>query len=88
MSRSNVLYNTGLGQGVSELELLPGAQVTGEQLTAKLEVVGLKDQATGEIRIPRRPIDPGTKVEKVDFQFLSEFYGFSEHSNLHIGNAV
>jgi DNA helicase HerA-like ATPase len=88
ISRINVLYNTGLGQGVSELELLPGARVTGEQLTAKLEVVGLKDQATGEIRIPRRPIDPGTRVEKVDFQFLSEFYGFSEHSSLHIGNLV
>jgi DNA helicase HerA-like ATPase len=88
ISRSNVLFNTGLGQGVSELELLPGAQVTGEQLTARLEVIGLKDQATGEIRIPRRPLDPGVKVYKVDFQFLSEFYGFSEHTSLHIGNLV
>ena len=88
ISRSNVLFNTGLGQGVSELELLPGAQVTGEQLTARLEVIGLKDQATGEIRIPRRPLDPGVKVYKVDFQCLSEFYGFSEHTSLHIGNLI
>ena len=31
ISRSNVLYNSGLGQAVTELELLPGAHVTGEQ---------------------------------------------------------
>jgi DNA helicase HerA-like ATPase len=88
INRSNVLYNSGLGQGVSELELLPGAQVTGEQLTARLDVVGLKDPATSEIRIPRRPLDPGSRVEKVDFTFLSDFYGFSEHGSLHIGNLV
>ncbi|MEQ8819816.1 MAG: ATP-binding protein [Sumerlaeia bacterium] len=88
INRSNVLYNSGLGQSVSDLELLPGAQVTGEQLTAHLDVVGLKDPTTGEIRIPRRPLDPGSRVEKVDFSFLSDFYGFSEHGSLHIGNLV
>src|SRR5687768_9570653 len=32
ISRSNVLYNSGLGQAVTELELLPGGRVTGEQV--------------------------------------------------------
>src|SRR5215510_16191543 len=48
ISRSNVLYNAGLGQSVTELELLPGAQITGEQLSARLEVVGYKDAVTGQ----------------------------------------
>jgi len=88
ISRSNVLYNSGLGRAVSELELLPGAQVTGEQITGKLEVIGFRDPNNGQIKVPRRSLDPGAAVETVDFQFLSAFYEFQEHSSLHIGNLV
>jgi DNA helicase HerA-like ATPase len=38
--------------------------------------------------MPRRALDPGSPVEPVDFQFLSAFYEFQEHSSLHIGNLV
>jgi DNA helicase HerA-like ATPase len=86
--RSNVLYNSGMGAGVTELELMPGAQITGENLYAKLELVGYKDPSTGRIRMPRRPLDPGANVETVDFHFLSEFYEFREESSLHIGNLI
>jgi DNA helicase HerA-like ATPase len=86
--RSNVLYNSGMGSGVTELELMPGAQITGENLYAKLELVGYKDAETGRIRIPRRPLDPGANVETVDYQFLSEFYEFREETSLHLGNLV
>lgn len=88
ISRSNVLYNAGLGQSVTELELLPGAQITGEQVSAKVELVGYKDTADGQIKVPRRALDPGANVETVDFQFLSEFYEFDEQSSLHIGNLI
>lgn len=88
VSRSNVLYNSGLGQSVTELELLPGAHVTGEHVTAKLEAIGYREPGTGQIKMPRRALDPGAPVEPVDFQFLSEFYEFQEHSSLHIGNLV
>src|SRR5271166_5746898 len=88
ISRSNVLYNSGLGQSVTELELLPGAQVTGEQVLGKLEAIGFRDPVTGQIKMPRRALDPGAPVEPVDFQFLSTFYEFQEHSSLHIGNLV
>lgn len=88
MQRSNVLYNSGMGSGVNDLELMPGAQVTGESLYAKLEVVGFKDAGTGQIRMPRRPLDPGASVETVDFHFLSEFYEFREETSLHLGNLV
>ncbi|MBL7525749.1 ATP-binding protein [Legionella bononiensis] len=86
--RSNMLYNSGFGDAVTELELLPGANVTGEHLYANLELVGYRDPATRQIKIPRRPLDPGAKVETVDFQFLSDFYEFNEHTSLHIGNLI
>jgi uncharacterized protein len=88
INRSNVLYNSGMGSGVHDLELMPGAQVTGESLFARLEVVGFKDGATGRIQMPRRPLDPGANVETVDFHFLSEFYEFREETSLHLGNLV
>jgi uncharacterized protein len=88
VSRSNVLYNSGLGQSVTELELLPGTHVTGEHVLGKLEAIGFRDATTGQIKMPRRALDPGAPVEPVDFQFLSAFYEFQEHSSLHIGNLV
>jgi len=86
--RSNVLYNSGMGSGVTELELMPGARITGENLHAKLGLIGYKDPATGRIRVPRRALDPGANVETVDFQFLSEFYEFREETSLHLGNLI
>jgi DNA helicase HerA-like ATPase len=88
ISRTNDLYNAGLGRSVTSLELMPGAQVTGEMLVARVELVGYKDPVNGQIRIPRRPLDPGAKVETVDYQFLSAFYEFDEQTSLHIGNLV
>lgn len=86
--RSNMLFNAGFGDGVTELELLPGANVTGENLFANLELVGYRDPVSRQIKIPRRPLDPGVAVETVDFQFLSDFYEFNEHTSLHLGNLV
>lgn len=86
--RSNMLFNAGFGDGVTELELLPGARVTGESLFATLELIGYRDPVSRQIKIPRRPLDPGAVVETVDFQFLSDFYQFNEHTSLHIGNLV
>jgi DNA helicase HerA-like ATPase len=88
VTRSNVLYNSEMGQSVNDLELLPGAQVTGEKVMAKLELVGYKDPTTAQIKIPRRALDPGAKVETVDYYFLSQFYEFDEQTSLHIGNLV
>ncbi|QTA78695.1 Helicase HerA domain-containing protein [Desulfonema limicola] len=88
INRSNMLFNSGFGEGVTELELLPGASVTGENMYAALEIVGFRDPASRQIKIPRRPLDPGARVETVDFQFLSDFYEFNEHTSLHLGNLV
>lgn len=88
ITRTNMLFNAGFGDGVTELELLPGASVTGENLYANVELVGYRDPVSRQIKIPRRPLDPGATVETVDFQFLSDFYEFNEHTSLHLGNLV
>ncbi len=88
VSRSNLLYNSGMGDSVNDLELMPGAKISGDSLFARIELIGYKDPASGQIKIPRRPMDPGAKVMTVDYQFLSSFYEFSESTSLHIGNLV
>lgn len=88
ISRVNALYDAGMGSSLTELELMPGARVTGESIVGKIELIGFNDSATGQIRIPRRPLDPGAKVQTVDYHFLSAFYEFDEQTGLHIGNLV
>ncbi len=88
ISRNNILYNSDMGEGLNDLEMLPGAQITGENLYGTIELVGYKEPATKEIKIPRRPLDPGTKVFGVDYEFLSRFYEFNEETSIHIGNLI
>ena len=88
VSRSNLLYNSGMGDSVNDLELMPGAKISGDSLFARIELIGYKDPTSGQIKIPRRPMEPGAKVMTVDYQFLSGFYEFSEQTSLHIGNLV
>jgi hypothetical protein len=88
VSRNNLLFNSGMGDSVNDLELMPGAKITGDSLFARVELIGYKDPASGQIKIPRRPLEPGAKVMTVDYHFLSSFYEFSEQTSLHIGNLV
>ena len=88
ISRSNVLFSEALGEGVEEVNVLPGSLTSGDTVYASVELVGFKDPRTGEIRMPRRPLDPGSKVFGVDYEFLRRFYEFSEETSIHIGNLV
>lgn len=88
ISRSNVLFSEALGEGVGEVNVLPGSMVSGETLYATVELVGFKDPMTNEIRMPRRPLNPGAKAFSVDFDFLRQFYQFNEETSIHIGNLV
>ena len=88
VSRTNVLFSEALGEGVSEVNVLPGSLVSGETLYGTIDIIGFKDPATNEIRLPRRPLDPGSRVYGVDFGFLRNFYQFSEETSIHIGNLV
>ncbi|WP_155660809.1 helicase HerA domain-containing protein [Priestia megaterium] len=87
ISRNNILYNSNMGEGLSQLEILPGAQITGETLFGSIELVGYRD-SSGQIKIPRRPLSPGEKVYGVDYEFLSGFYKFDENTSIHIGNLI
>ena len=88
LSRSNIMYTEAMGEGISEVELLPTARLSGETVYGRVELVGYKDPTTGEIRIPRRPLDPGARVYGVDYGFLTQFYDFSEDTSVHLGNLV
>ena len=72
LSRSNIMFSQALGEGISEVEILPSAKISGETVYGKIELIGYKDPETGEVRIPRRPLNPGTKVYGVDYQFLGQ----------------
>jgi uncharacterized protein len=88
LSRSNILFSPALGEGISEVELLPQSRVSGETVYGTVELVGYKEPSTGEIKIPRRPLNPGGKVYGVDYAFLTRFYEFSEDTSIHLGNLV
>lgn len=87
ISRNNILYNSNMGEGLSSLEILPGAQITGETLFGTIQIVGYRDYL-GQIKIPRRPLNPGEKVLGVDYNFLAKFYKFDENTSINIGNLI
>ncbi len=87
ISRQNMIFNPSMGQGISEVRLL-AASHTGESNFAQMELIGYRDPTTGEIKIPRRPLEPGARVYPVDFEFLKNFYEYSPDTNIHLGNLV
>ena len=87
VNRQNMLFNAQMGEGVAEVSLLAGRSV-GETNFAGMELVGYRDPETGEIRIPRRPLEPGAKVYGVDFEFLQQFYEYSPETNIRLGSLV
>lgn len=88
ISRSNILFSEAAGEGLADITLLPGTRVTGETVRATLELVGYTDPSSGQPRIPRRPLDPGSEVLGVDYDFLREFYRFDPSCSIHLGNLV
>lgn len=87
ISRQNLLFSPGMGEGVSEVRLL-ASRHTGESNYALMELIGYRDPVTGEIKIPRRPLEPGARVYPVDFEFLTGFYEYSPETNIRLGNLV
>jgi len=87
IGRENILYNPSLGEGVSDIELVVSKD-SGETVYGVMELIGYRDPETGEIKIPRRPLDPGSHIYSVDFEFLQNFYEYSPDTSIHIGNLV
>jgi hypothetical protein len=72
ISRSNILYNSNMGEGLSSLEILPGAQVTGETLFGTIELVGYRDNY-GQIKIPRDLLTQGKRYMVLIMSFCQSF---------------
>lgn len=87
VSRQNVVFTQSMGEGVSEVRFLT-AQHAGDSNYATLELIGYRDLSTGEIKIPRRPLEPGARVFPVTFEFLKIFYEYSPETNIRLGNLV
>ena len=87
ISRQNIIFSPSMGQGLSEVRLLASSN-TGESNFAQMELIGYRDPTSGEIKIPRRPLEPGARVYPVDFEFLKNFYEYSPETNIHLGNLV
>ena len=85
--RENVMFDPRLGEGLAEVELV-FRQPAGETNFAMMEIIGYKDPETQEVRMPRRPLDPGSPVYAVDKEFLSEFYEYIPETSIHLGNLV
>ena len=43
ISRTNVLFSEGMGEGLSEVTLLPGTRISGETVFGTVELIGYKD---------------------------------------------
>jgi DNA helicase HerA-like ATPase len=87
VSRQNILFTPTMGEGVADVRLLANRH-TGESNYALMELIGYRDPTTGEIKIPRRPLEPGARVYPVNFEFLKIFYEYSPETNIRLGNLV
>jgi DNA helicase HerA-like ATPase len=87
VSRQNIVFNQAMGEGVSEVRFL-APHHTGDANYATMELIGYRDPSTGEIKIPRRPLEPGARVYQVTFEFLKTFYEYSPETNIRLGSLV
>lgn len=87
ISRKNILYDEAFGSEVAELTIL-GENLENEKVLAKMELIGYRDPLTGEIRNPRRALEPGSKIYKVDNIFLKYFYRYNKESSIKLGYLV
>jgi hypothetical protein len=87
VSRESFIYQKGLGSGlIDSPNFLPPN--LDEEVFGVVELIGFKDTSSGEVRMPRRPLDPGMNVFRVDKFFLKQFYDYDPEASLPIGRLV
>jgi DNA helicase HerA-like ATPase len=87
LSRENMLFDEDMGSEVSDIRLLEDQAVT-EDVFASIELIGYVKPSTGEIKTPRRPLDPGANIYPVTGKFLKSFYEYTPDSSIRIGNLI
>lgn len=87
LSRENMLFDEQLGSEVSDVRLLTDTSYA-EDVFGEVELVGYVNQQTGEIKTPRRPLDPGAELYPVTGEFLQQFYEYTPNTSVRMGNLV
>jgi len=85
--RQSMFFDESLGGDVADIQLLSEDEF-GEDVSASIELIGYVDRETSEIKTPRRPIDPGSKIYPVDAEFLQLFYEYTPQNSIQLGHLV
>lgn len=85
--RQSIFFDESLGDDVADIQLLTEDEF-GEDVFASIELIGYVDRETNEIKTPRRPIDPGSKIYPVDAEFLQLFYEYTPQNSIQLGHLV
>jgi len=85
--RQSMFFDESLGGDVADIQLLSEDEF-GEDVFASIELIGYVDRETSEIKTPRRPIDPGSKIYPVDAEFLQLFYEYTPQNSIQLGHLV
>lgn len=87
LSRENMLFDEKMGSEVSDVRLLTDTSYA-EDVFAQVEIIGYVTEQTGEIKTPRRPLDPGAELYPVTGDFLQQFYEYTPNTSVRMGNLV
>ena len=88
MQRGSDLYSTEFGSSelLRSFPVLPKAST--EKLLAGVDLVGFQDPETKEIRMPRRPLDPGAEVYRVDADTLRFLFSYDRSRSILLGRLI
>ena len=85
--RKSMFFEEELGGDVTDVKMLADDEF-GEDVFAEIELIGYVEQETGEIKTPRRPLDPGSDLFPVDANFLQLFYEYTPENSIQLGYLV
>lgn len=85
--RSSMFFDEELGGDVTDIQVLVDEEF-GEDVFASIELIGYVDRETGEIKSPRRPLDPGSNIYPVSSDFLQLFYEYTPETSVQLGHLV
>lgn len=85
--RKSMFFEEELGGDVTDVKMLAEDEF-GEDVFAAIELIGYVEEETGEIKTPRRPLDPGSDLYPVDADFLQLFYEYTPENSIQLGHLV
>jgi len=86
VSRENLLFDEDLGSDVADIQMLTETSFA-EDVFASLELIGYVSES-GDIKTPRRPLNPGAELYPVTSNFLQQFYEYTPETSVRLGDLV